>query len=136
MKQNGKSVYSGIAIGPCRVFGNKDQMVKRIKIEDAQGEIKRFLQAKEQAKSQLAALYDKALNEVGQAHAMIFDVHQMMLDDLDYVESVTNMITAQKINAEFAVATTGDNFAEMFAAMDDDYMRERAADVKLSLIHI
>ena len=130
MKQNGKSVYSGIAIGPCRVFGNKDQMVKRIKIEDAQGEIKRFLQAKEQAKSQLAALYDKALNEVGQAHAMIFDVHQMMLDDLDYVESVTNMITAQKINAEFAVATTGDNFAEMFAAMDDDYMRERAADVK------
>ena len=105
-------------------------MVKRIKIEDAQGEIKRFLQAKEQAKSQLAALYDKALNEVGQAHAMIFDVHQMMLDDLDYVESVTNMITAQKINAEFAVATTGDNFAEMFAAMDDDYMRERAADVK------
>lgn len=130
MKQNGKSVYCGIAIGPCRVFGNKDQMVKRIKIEDAQGEIKRFLQAKEQAKSQLAALYDKALNEVGQAHAMIFDVHQMMLDDLDYVESVTNMITAQKINAEFAVATTGDNFAEMFAAMDDDYMRERAADVK------
>lgn len=130
MKQNGKSVYCGIAIGPCRVFGNKDQMVKRIKIEDVQGEIKRFLQAKEQAKSQLAALYDKALNEVGQAHAMIFDVHQMMLDDLDYVESVTNMITAQKINAEFAVATTGDNFAEMFAAMDDDYMRERAADVK------
>ncbi len=130
MKQNGKSVYSGIAIGPCRVFGNKDQMVKRIKIEDAQGEIKRFLQAKEQAKSQLAALYDKALNEVGQAHAMIFDVHQMMLDDLDYVESVTNIIQSQEVNAEYAVATTGDNFSAMFAAMDDDYMKARAADVK------
>lgn len=130
MKIEGKSVFSGIAIGKCKVFGKKDSVVKRNKIDDAAAEIKRFTQAKEQAKGQLAALYEKALKEVGEANAMIFEVHQMMLDDLDYVESVTNMISSQGINAEFAVATTGDNFAEMFAAMDDDYMRERAADVK------
>lgn len=130
MKLEGKSVFSGIAIGKCKIFGKKDQVVKRSKVTDADLEIKRFTQAKEQAKSQLAALYEKALKEVGEANAAIFEVHQMMLDDLDYVESITNMISSQGINAEYAVATTGDNFAEMFAAMDDDYMRERAADVK------
>ena len=130
MKLEGKSVFSGIAIGKCKVFGKKESFVKRNKVEDTASEIKRFSQAKEQAKGQLALLYDKALREVGEANAMIFEVHQMMLDDLDYVESITNMISSQGINAEFAVATTGDNFAEMFAAMDDDYMRERAADVK------
>ncbi len=130
MKLEGKSVFSGIAIGKCKIFGKKDQVVKRTKVSDADLEIKRFTQAKEQAKSQLAALYEKALKEVGEANAAIFEVHQMMLDDLDYVESITNMISSQGINAEYAVATTGDNFAEMFAAMDDDYMRERAADVK------
>ena len=130
MKLEGKSVFSGIAIGKCKVFGKKESLVKRNKVADTASEIKRFSQAKEQAKGQLALLYDKALREVGEANAMIFEVHQMMLDDLDYVESITNMISSQGINAEFAVATTGDNFAEMFAAMDDDYMRERAADVK------
>lgn len=130
MKLDGKSVFSGIAIGKCKVFGKKESLVKRNKVEDTATEIKRFSQAKEQAKEQLANLYDKALREVGEANAMIFEVHQMMLDDLDYVESITNMISSQGINAEFAVASTGDNFAEMFAAMDDDYMRERAADVK------
>lgn len=130
MKLEGKSVFSGIAIGKCKIFGKKDQVVKRSKVTDTDLEIKRFIQAKEQAKSQLAALYEKALKEVGEANAAIFEVHQMMLDDLDYVESITNMISSQGINAEYAVATTGDNFAEMFAVMDDDYMRERAADVK------
>ena len=130
MKLEGKSVFSGIAIGKCKIFGKKDQVVKRSKVTDTDLEIKRFTQAKEQAKSQLAALYEKASKEVGEANAAIFEVHQMMLDDLDYVESITNMISSQGINAEYAVATTGDNFAEMFAAMDDDYMRERAADVK------
>lgn len=130
MRVEGKSVFSGIAIGKCKIVGKKDQVVKRTKIADAQSEIKRFTQAKEQAKSQLAQLYGKALKEVGEANAAIFEVHQMMLDDLDYVESITNMISGQGINAECAVATTGDNFAEMFAAMDDDYMRERAADVR------
>ena len=130
MKLEGKSVFSGIAIGKCKIFGKKDQVVKRSKVTDTDLEIKRFTQTKEQAKSQLAALYEKALKEVGEANAAIFEVHQMMLDDLDYVESITNMISSQGINAEYAVATTGDNFAEMFAAMDDDYMRERAADVK------
>lgn len=130
MEWNGKSVFRGIAMGTCRVYRKRENMVKRCKVEDGAGEIKRFLQAKEQAKEQLGILYEKALKEVGEANAMIFEVHQMMLDDLDYVESVTNMIEAQKINAEFAVASTGDNFAEMFAAMDDAYMKERAADVK------
>lgn len=130
MEWKGKSVFRGIAMGRCRVYRKQENMVKRHKIEDSAGEIKRFLQAKEQAKEQLGILYEKALKEVGEANAMIFEVHQMMLDDLDYVESVTNMIEAQKINAEFAVASTGDNFAEMFSAMEDAYMRERAADVK------
>ncbi len=130
MKLEGKSVFGGIAIGKCKVYGKKESFVKRNKVVDTASEIKRFSQAKEQAKGQLAQLYEKALKEVGEANAMIFEVHQMMLDDLDYVESITNMISTQGINAEFAVAATGDNFAEMFAAMDDDYMRERAADVK------
>ncbi len=130
MKLEGKSVFSGIAIGKCKIFGKKDHVVKRSKIDDFEGEISRFNQAKETAKEQLSGLYDKALKEVGEANAAIFEVHQMMLDDLDYVESITNMISSQGINAEYAVATTGDNFAQMFAAMDDDYMKERAADVK------
>lgn len=126
----GKSVYRGIAIGRIKVFEQGDMQVKRKPILDIQSEIQRFTQAKEQAKEQLKVLYDKALKEVGEANAMIFDVHQMMLDDLDYVESITNMIETQKINAEFAVAVTGDNFSQMFSSMDDAYMKERAADVK------
>lgn len=130
MRLEGKSVFSGIAIGKCKVFSKKDHVVKRCKIADVTEETQRFEDAKEKAKEQLGVLYDKALKEVGEANAMIFEVHQMMLDDLDYIESITNMISSQEINAEYAVATTGDNFAEMFSAMDDDYMRERAADVK------
>lgn len=126
----GKSVYGGIAIGKISIFAKGDRQVKRTSIEDAAAEIKRFDEAKEQAKEQLQGLYEKALQEVGEVNAMIFDVHQMMLDDLDYVESVTNIIETQKVNAEFAVATTGDNLSQVFASMDDAYMKERAADVK------
>lgn len=130
MKLEGKSVFGGIAIGRISVLDKPDAVVKREKIENVDQEIKRFQEASAVAKGQLGQLYEKALKEVGETNAMIFQVHQMMLDDLDYIESVTNMITTQSINAEFAVATTGDNFAQMFAAMDDDYMRERAADVR------
>lgn len=126
----GKSVFSGIAIGKISILQKADTSVKRTKVEDPEAEITRVQEAKEKAVEQLQKLYDKALREVGESGAAIFEVHQMMLDDLDYVESITNMISSQGINAEYAVATTGDNFAEMFAAMDDDYMRERAADVK------
>ncbi len=126
----GKSVFGGIAIGPVALFEKGDDQVKRIAVEDSEREKTRFQEAKERAKTELADLYEKALKEVGEANAMIFEVHQMMLDDLDYVESITNMIETQKINAEFAVASTGDNFSQMFAAMDDAYMKERAADVR------
>lgn len=130
MVLEGKSVFGGIAIGRLSVYNKKDNQVKRTKVTDTDAERERFLAAKEQAKEQLAAFYEKALKEVGEVNAMIFEVHQMMLDDPDYIESITNMIATQEVNAEFAVATTGDNFSQMFAAMDDDYMRERAADVK------
>lgn len=130
MTLEGKSVFGGIAIGRLSVYGKKENQVKRTKVADVEAELGRFTQAKETAKSQLAEFYEKALKEVGEVNAMIFEVHQMMLDDLDYVESITNMIRSQEVNAEFAVATTGDNFSQMFAAMEDEYMRERAADVK------
>lgn len=130
MVLTGKSVCGGIAIGKLAVYNKKESQVKRVKVTDAKVEELRFTEAKEQAKNQLALLYEKALAEVGEVNAMIFEVHQMMLDDLDYTESIINMIHTQEVNAEFAVATTGDNFSQMFAAMDDDYMRERAADVK------
>lgn len=126
----GKSVFSGVSIGRLSVYRKADNQVKRWKIEDSAGEIERFEKAKESAKEQLAELYEKALKEVGEVNAMIFQVHQMMLDDLDYVESITNMIETQAVNAEYAVASTGDNFSQMFASMDDDYMKARAADVK------
>ncbi len=130
MVLEGKSVFGGIAIGRLSVYHKKDNQVKRMKVTDTDAETARFMMAKEQAKEQLATFYEKALKEVGEVNAMIFEVHQMMLDDPDYIESITNMIATQEVNAEFAVATTGDNFSQMFAAMDDDYMRERAADVK------
>lgn len=126
----GKSVFGGIAIGRISFFDRGESQVVRRHIEDIKAEQTRFEEAREQAKTELQGLYEKALQEVGEASAMIFEVHQMMLDDLDYVESVTNMIETQKINAEFAVAHTGDNFSHIFSAMDDDYMKERAADVK------
>lgn len=127
---NGKSVFGGIAIGKISVYNKGDGQVKREKVQDAAAEVKRFADAKETAKQQLGTLYEKALREVGEVNAMIFEVHQMMLDDLDYVEAITHMIENQQVNAEYAVATTGDNFSDMFSAMDDDYMRARAADVK------
>lgn len=130
MVLEGKSVFGGIAIGRLSIYNKKENQVKREKITDVEAEITRFTDAKETAKEQLKGFYEKAVKEVGEVNAAIFDVHQMMLDDLDYVESITNMIRTQEVNAEFAVASTGDNFSKMFAAMDDDYMKERAADVK------
>lgn len=130
MEITGKSVFGGIAIGKLAVYAKADHPVQQEKIEDAQAEIRRFEEAKEWAKAQLGQLYEKALKEVGEVNAAIFEVHQMMLDDLDYVESITNMIGSRMVNAEYAVATTGDNFSAMFAEMDDDYMKARAADVK------
>lgn len=126
----GKSVFNGVAIGKISVYKKGEQKVKRVKVEDAEAEIGRFEEAKSKAIGQLAGLYEKALREVGEANAAIFEVHQMMLEDDDYNDSIENMIRTQGINAEYAVASTADNFAQMFAAMDDDYMRERAADVK------
>ena len=130
MTIQGKSVYSGVAIGRLAIYRKSENQVKREKITDTAKEVKRFEDAKDTAKQQLAGLYDKALKEVGEVNAAIFEVHQIMLNDLDYIESITNMIEGQQVNAEYAVATTGDTFSEMFAAMDDDYMRERAADVR------
>lgn len=126
----GKSVFSGVAIGKISVYKKGQQQVKRKKIADADAEIMRFETAKTEAVKQLSGLYEKALREVGEANAAIFEVHQMMLEDDDYNDSIENMIRTQGINAEYAVASTADNFAQMFSAMDDDYMRERAADVK------
>lgn len=127
---SGKSVFRGIAIGKISVYRKNEQQVKRVRTEDTKGELARYEAAKAAAIEQLQELYQKALKEVGEANAAIFEIHQMMLDDGDYNESVENIIETQKVNAAYAVAVTGDNFAQMFRAMDDDYMRERAADVK------
>lgn len=138
---SGKSVFRGIAIGKISVYRKNEQQVKRVRTEDTKGELARYEVAKAAAVEQLQELYQKALKEVGEANAAIFEIHQMMLEDGDYNESVENIIETQKVNAEYAVAVTGDNFAQMFRAMDDDYMRERAADVKdtservLSVLH-
>ena len=138
---SGKSVFGGIAIGKISVYKKNEQQVKRVRTEDTKGELARYEAAKAAAVEQLQELYQKALKEVGEANAAIFEIHQMMLDDGDYNESVENIIETQKVNAEYEVAVTGDNFAQMFRAMDDDYMRERAADVKdiservLSVLH-
>lgn len=130
MEITGKCVFGGIAIGRLSIFDKGDKEVRRDKVADPEAESKRFDDAREKAKEQLASLYEKALKEVGEDNAQIFEVHQMMLDDLDYIEAITGMIKAQEVNAEYATAVTADNFAEMFAAMDDDYMKARAADVK------
>ena len=127
---NGKSVFGGIAIGKISVYQKKEQQVKRVKIEDPDQEMARYEKAKAEGIRQLQDLYDKALREVGETNAAIFEVHQMMMEDDGYNESVENIIRSQGVNAEYAVATTGDNYAQMFSAMDDDYMRERAADVR------
>lgn len=130
LKFSGSSVFGGVAIGKLAIFQKNENKVERRHIEDAEQEIARFEKAKEEALKQLQGLYDKALKDVGEANAMIFEVHQMMLEDLDYQDSIHYMIKEQQINAEYAVAQTSDNFAEMFAAMDDAYMQGRAADVR------
>ena len=127
---NGKSVFGGIAIGKISVYQKKEQQVKRVKVENPDQEMARYEKAKAEGIHQLQGLYDKALKEVGEANAAIFEVHQMMMEDDGYNESVENIVRSQGVNAEYAVATTGDNYAQMFSAMDDDYMRERAADVR------
>ena len=126
----GKSVYKGIAMGPIVVMKKNESQVKRMKVEDIQAELARLQTGIEASQAQLGKLYEKALKEVGEASAAIFEVHQMMLEDEDYVEAITAMISDESVNAEYAVAQTGDNFAEMFASMDDEYMKARAADVK------
>lgn len=126
----GRSVFGGIAIGRIKVYNKSEQQVKRIHVEDTKQEKQRYSNAVNKATEQLQALYDKALKEVGEANAAIFEMHQIMLADDDYRESVENIIESQQVNAEYAVAQTGDNYSAMFAAMEDEYMRERAADVK------
>ena len=127
---SGKSVFGGVSIGKLMFYKRNDKVIKRTHVDDVDAEWKRFQDAKDTAISQLKGLYDKAIADVGEANAMIFEIHQMMLEDLDYLESIENIIRTQEVNAEFAVATTADNFAQMFAAMDDAYMQGRAADVK------
>lgn len=126
----GKSVFGGVSIGKILFYKRNEKVIKRTHVEDVDAEWSRFCVAKDTAVSQLKGLYEKALEDVGEANAMIFEIHQMMLEDLDYLESIENIIRTQEVNAEFAVATTADNFAQMFAAMDDAYMQGRAADVK------
>ena len=126
----GKSVFGGVSIGKLMFYKRNEKVIKREHISDADAEWKRFEAAKGQAVDQLKELYEKALEDVGEANAMIFEIHQMMLEDLDYLESIENIIRSQEVNAEYAFATTADNFAQMFASMDDAYMQGRAADVK------
>ena len=130
LKFSGKSVYKGIVLGPAAVLKNNDFQVKRERSEDPDAEIAGVEAAAEKAQEQLQKLYDKAVIEVGEASAAIFEVHQMMLEDDDYRDAISSMIRTEQINAEYAVAVTGDNFSEMFANMDDDYMKARAADIK------
>ena len=137
----GKTILNGIAIGKIAVFLKKEKQVKRYHIEDTEKEWKRFNEAKDIALVQLKGLYNKAVAEVGNDGAAIFEVHQMMLEDMDYLDSIKNIIDSQSVNSEYAVAVTADNFYHMFASMEDAYMKERAADVKdiseriLSILH-
>lgn len=129
-KYNGKSIFKGIAIGDILFYQKEKQQVKRQRVEDVAKEKERYQMASQKASEQLRQLYDKALQEVGEANVAVFEVHMMMLEDDDYVSSIVNMIETQEVNAEYAVAVTGDNFAEMFSQMDDEYFKARAADVK------
>lgn len=129
-KYQGKGVYGAIAIGNISLFQKPETAVKRIHIEEPDSEKARFEQAKAASLTQLQEIYDKALKEVGEVNAAIFEIHQMMLDDDDYIESIYSIIESQSVNAEYAVAVTADNFVEMFSAMEDAYMQARAADVR------
>lgn len=126
----GKGVYGAIALGRVSVFTRREASVKRTHIEDIEAEKARLEKAKEKATEQLRTIYEKALKEVGEANAQIFEIHQMMIEDEDYNESIASIIETQSVNAEYAVAVTADNFSEMFASMDDAYMQARSADVK------
>ena len=126
----GKSVFGGVAIGKIQFFKRNEIQIKRRHVDDPEAEIRRFRTAKEKALSELQQLYDKALTDVGEANAMIFEAHQLMLEDPDYNDSVENIINTQKVNAEYAIGVTSDNYAAIFEAMDDAYMQGRAADVK------
>lgn len=126
----GKSIFRKVTIGKIFFYEKNQAVVKREKVSDVEAEVKRFEEAKTEAQSQLQTLYEKAQKEVGEAEAAIFEVHMMMLDDEDYCHSVYNIIREQEMNAEYAVARTGDNFSTMFGEMDDDYMKARAADIK------
>lgn len=126
----GKSVYKGIALGKVLVLKKKENQIKRKKIEDIDGEIDRVVRARKQALKQLQALYNKAVKEVGEARAAIFEVHQMMLKDEDYLNAIYNIIRTERVNAEYAVAVTEDNFSKMFSSMNDEYMKARAADIR------
>jgi len=130
IKFSGSSAFGGVAAGRLFIFQKNENQVERRHIEDVEQEMARFEQGRKLALQQLQELYEKALKDVGEANAMIFEVHQMMLEDLDYLDSIHYMIKEQQINAEYAVAQTSDNFAEMFASMDDAYMQGRAADVR------
>lgn len=127
---SGKGVYGAIAFGRISVFKRKEASVKRTRIDDVEAEKARLESAKEKAVAELQEIYNKALREVGEANAQIFEIHMMMIDDDDYNDSIVSIIENQSVNAEYAVAVTADNFAEMFAAMDDAYMQARSADVK------
>lgn len=119
----GKSVFGGVSIGKIAFYKRNEQQIKRWHVDDTESEVKRFEDAKAKAVAELQELYQKAMSDVGETNAMIFEIHQMMLEDLDYIESIENIIRTQEVNAEFAVATTADNFAQMFASMDDAYMQ-------------
>ena len=126
----GKSVLKGIAIGKIYLYEKQEYVLEQKQVADAEAEVARFEAAKETASGQLDDLYEKALAEAGEEQAMIFDVHKMMLDDGDYLDAITGLIRSEKVNAEYAVHTTGEQFAAVFASMDDDYMKARSADVK------
>ncbi len=129
-KVNGKSIFKGIAIGRILYYSKEQQQVKRLRVENTEAEVARYEAAREAAVKQLGELYDKALAEVGEMNAQVFEVHQMMLEDEDYNDSIYNIIRQQEVNAEYAVATTADNFSDMFANMDDEYFKARAIDIK------
>ena len=126
----GKSIFKGVAIGPVLFYGKKESTVHRTKIEDVEAEIARYDEAKDRAIEQLNVLHDEAVRKVGEENAAIFEVHAMLLDDEDFTDSVHNAIESQQVNAEYAAAVTGENFAKMFSEMEDDYFRARAADMK------
>ena len=127
---DGKSVFGGVAIGKIQFYKRNEITIKRTRVEDVEAEVERFQNAKAKTLELLKGLYEKALEDVGEANAMIFEAHQLMLEDPDYVESIENIIRTQDVNAEYAIGATADNFVAIFEAMDDAYMQGRAADVR------